>query len=152
MRHLHVGGVVAIGFDPTEEFILVISHSGRGVFSTQSWERVARDYELAYPENGLGTGIGPLEGLRIQMTEKDYSTDELSLYNSNGSILLKYSEGTVAVFEAVDPKPRTSLRHRPPITGVPQAGEYQGRLVVPDDLDEPLEELREHMEEPHAGA
>jgi hypothetical protein len=37
-------------------------------------------------------------------------------------------------------------RPRPPITGVPKAGQYEGRLVVPDDFKEPLEELREYME------
>ena len=40
------------------------------------------------------------------------------------------------------PRPRP----RPPETGVPKAGQYEGRLVVPDDFDAPLEELREYME------
>ena len=31
-------------------------------------------------------------------------------------------------------------------TGVPKAGRLKGQLVVPDDFDEPLEELREYME------
>ena len=37
-------------------------------------------------------------------------------------------------------------RQRPPVTGVPRAGKYEGRLVVPDDFKEPLEEMREYME------
>jgi prevent-host-death family protein len=37
-------------------------------------------------------------------------------------------------------------RPRPPVTGVPKAGQYEGRLVVPDDFEEPLEEMREYME------
>lgn len=36
-------------------------------------------------------------------------------------------------------------RPRPPMTGIPQAGSVPG-LVVPDDFDAPLEELREYME------
>jgi antitoxin (DNA-binding transcriptional repressor) of toxin-antitoxin stability system len=32
-------------------------------------------------------------------------------------------------------------RRRPPVTGVPKAGRLKGQLVVPDDFDEPLEEL-----------
>ncbi|MGP0069991.1 MAG: type II toxin-antitoxin system Phd/YefM family antitoxin [Isosphaeraceae bacterium] len=40
----------------------------------------------------------------------------------------------------------TSSRPRPPVTGVPKAGRLKGQLVVPDDFDEPLEELREYME------
>jgi len=37
-------------------------------------------------------------------------------------------------------------RPRPPVTGTPRAGEYAGRLVVPDDFDEPLDDLREYLE------
>ena len=37
--------------------------------------------------------------------------------------------------------PPTS-RPRPEMTGIPKAGRYEGRLIVPDDFDEPLEELR----------
>ena len=36
-------------------------------------------------------------------------------------------------------------RPRPPVTGVPKAGRYEGRLVVPDDFKEPLDEMREYM-------
>jgi antitoxin (DNA-binding transcriptional repressor) of toxin-antitoxin stability system len=39
-----------------------------------------------------------------------------------------------------------SSRPRPPVTGVPKAGRLKGRLVVPEDIKEPLEELREYME------
>jgi antitoxin (DNA-binding transcriptional repressor) of toxin-antitoxin stability system len=37
-------------------------------------------------------------------------------------------------------------RPRPPVTGTPQAGRLKHVLVVPDDFDQPLEELREYME------
>lgn len=43
----------------------------------------------------------------------------------------------------VQPRPP---RPRPPVTGVPKAGMYEGRLVVPDDFKEPLDEMREYME------
>ena len=39
-----------------------------------------------------------------------------------------------------------ATRPRPPATGVPKAGRLKGQLVVPDEFDEPLEELREYME------
>ncbi len=39
-----------------------------------------------------------------------------------------------------------SSRPRPPVTGVPKAGRLKGRLVVPEDIKEPLDELREYME------
>ena len=35
---------------------------------------------------------------------------------------------------------REAPRPRPPVTGIPKAGQYEGRLVVPVDFDEPLEE------------
>lgn len=37
-------------------------------------------------------------------------------------------------------------RPRPPVTGVPKAGRLKGRLVVPADIKEPLDDLREYME------
>jgi antitoxin (DNA-binding transcriptional repressor) of toxin-antitoxin stability system len=42
--------------------------------------------------------------------------------------------------------PPLSPRPRPPVTGIPKAGRYAGRLIVPADFDEPLDELREYME------
>ncbi|MGA2705831.1 MAG: hypothetical protein ABSH35_32710 [Isosphaeraceae bacterium] len=36
-------------------------------------------------------------------------------------------------------------RPRPPVTGVPKAGQDEGRLVVPDDFKEPLEDMKESM-------
>jgi len=42
--------------------------------------------------------------------------------------------------------PPLPARPRPPVTGIPKAGRYEGRLVVPEDFDEPLDELREYME------
>ncbi|MBY0528130.1 MAG: hypothetical protein K2R98_32335 [Gemmataceae bacterium] len=41
---------------------------------------------------------------------------------------------------------RIPRRPRPPVTGIPRAGLYEGRLVVPDDFKEPLEEMREYEE------
>lgn len=38
------------------------------------------------------------------------------------------------------------VRPRPPVTGIPKAGQFKGQFVVPDDIDEPLEELREYVE------
>ncbi len=95
MRYLHVGGLVAMGFDPTGEYLLTVSHSGRGVYSTRTWERVARDPSQAYPENGHATGIGPIEGIPVVVMEKDYSTGKLSL--SNGKVSLVYDDSAISV-------------------------------------------------------
>ncbi|MEX0703910.1 MAG: hypothetical protein WD069_17555 [Planctomycetales bacterium] len=39
----------------------------------------------------------------------------------------------------------TPRRARPAATGIPRAGSCKGLFEVPDDFDEPLEELREYM-------
>jgi len=46
-KHPFIGGLVAGGFDSAGEYLLTVSHSGRGVFSTATRERVARDTALA---------------------------------------------------------------------------------------------------------
>ena len=71
---VHIGGLVAVAFDPTGEYLLAISHSGRGVFSTRTWERLARDYEPAYPINGKSTGIGPIQGAEFDVVPLESDT------------------------------------------------------------------------------
>jgi hypothetical protein len=86
-----------MGFDPSGEYLLTISHSGRGVFSTQTWEQVARDLSLAYPEDGHGIGIGPIDGISVPVTEMNYGTENLSLTSPDGSLSLEYDNGTIFV-------------------------------------------------------
>ena len=99
MRYLHVGGLVAMGFDPSGQYLLTISHDGRGVFSTRSWERLARDPAKAYPEGGRVLGIGPIAGVSISVTEKNYDTEELALTSADGRMSLTYDSGTITVVE-----------------------------------------------------
>ena len=61
-------------------------------------------------------------------------------------VIITENERPVAQIVPVPAMGRRSPRPRPPVTGVPTAGQYEGRLVVPDDFDAPLEELREYME------
>lgn len=95
--YLHVGGLVAMGFDESGEYLLTISHSGRGLFSTEDWQRVARDRELAYPQDGCGIGIGPVAGKVIPVTEKDYDTEELRVVTPDGLYMLDYDSGTITI-------------------------------------------------------
>ena len=64
-----VGGVVAVGFDRRCETLLVVSHSGRGLFDVRSGERIARDREDdGYDHIGLtARGIGRLEDETFRM-------------------------------------------------------------------------------------
>src|SRR4051812_26746331 len=86
--HLHIGGVGAVGFEPPSEYLLVITHSGRGVFSTRTWERIARSTELAYPRGGAGEGIGPIAGQIISVAEMNYDTGEMRVVSPDGRFVL----------------------------------------------------------------
>jgi hypothetical protein len=95
--YLNIGGLVAAGFDESGRYLLVVSHSGRGVFSTDTWVQVARENALAYPEKGRATGIGPIAGQPILVTEKNYDTDELNLVSPDGRFRLSYQSGTLTI-------------------------------------------------------
>ncbi len=81
-------------------WLLVVSHSGRGVFAASSWERVARDADQAYPENGRAVGIGPIDGVSIPVREIDYDTGVLRFPSPDGKFSLHYEDGTLTVTEA----------------------------------------------------
>ena len=84
---LLVGGLVAVGFSASGEHLLTVSHSGRGVFSTRTWERIARDGALAYPSNGVALGIGPIAGEPIPVVELT-SERGVGVSSPNGQVLL----------------------------------------------------------------
>jgi hypothetical protein len=95
--YLQIGGLFAAGFDATGEFLLVVSHNGRGVFSTRTWERVARDTSPAYPGEECGIGIGPLSGQTIPLTEMDFAIERFSVQSPNGKIQLDCESDGIAV-------------------------------------------------------
>jgi len=95
--NLNIGGLVAAGFDESGAYLLTVSHSGRGVFSTRTWSRVGRDDTLAYPEKGRAIGIGPVAGQSIPVTD---ATDQLNLVSPDGQFNLSYESGTLAVTAA----------------------------------------------------
>ncbi|MEX0726209.1 MAG: hypothetical protein WD065_08070 [Planctomycetaceae bacterium] len=99
-KNLFIGGMVAAGVDASGAYLLTVSHSGRGVFATTSWERVARDFHLAYPENGRAIGIGPIEGESIAVREIDCDTGRLEFTSPDGKFSFEYEEGTLSVTDA----------------------------------------------------
>lgn len=102
--YLHIGGLVAAGFDTTGAYLLTVSHSGRGVFSTATWQRVARDYTVVYPNTGTIIGIGPINGEIIRVTEMDFETEAMRLASSDGRIVLKCESSGIAVHVSEAPK------------------------------------------------
>ena len=113
-KTLFVGGLVAMGFDSTGQFLLTVTHSGRGVFSVTSWERVARDENLAYPENGKAIGIGPIEGQIIDVAERDENHEQIKMLSPDGHFnLLGESDGiTISKkYQKMRDKPKPTSRH-----------------------------------------
>jgi hypothetical protein len=94
--YLVVGGLVAVGFDEGEEHLLTVSHAGRGVFRTSDWARVARDPELAYPDGGVAVGIGPIEGVRVKVTELD-SGHGVTVMSPSGRFVLQCASDGIRV-------------------------------------------------------
>lgn len=95
MTYLNIGGVVAIGFHGN--YMLVISHSGSGLYEIGSWDKVARDRCLNYPIDGSVTGFGPIDKRRVSVQELNYSTEELATATPDGQYLLHYSEGIITI-------------------------------------------------------
>jgi hypothetical protein len=97
VTYLHVGGLVAAGFDATGEYLLTVTHAGRGVFSTRSWERVARDPAPAYPEHGTAIGIGPIAGQTIRITEMNFVTGRMTVTSRDGRLVLDCESSGISV-------------------------------------------------------
>ncbi len=83
METIFAGGVVAIGVDSSSEWLIVVSHSGRGVFSLKTGERIARDPNSTYPNDGRIQGIGPISSQTI-LVKEEYSEKEIILFSPNG--------------------------------------------------------------------
>jgi prevent-host-death family protein len=62
------------------------------------------------------------------------------------SVTITENDRPVARLISAPNVPQRPPRPRPPATGVPRAGKYEGRLIVPPDFKEPLEEMREYLE------
>ena len=103
-KTLFIGGLVAMGFDQTGKYLLTVSHSGRGVFATDRWERVARNSELAYPENGEAIGIGPIDGQAIPVLERDEMNEQIRMDSPDGRChLLGESDGVTITMDGTEP-------------------------------------------------
>ncbi len=44
-KTIMLGGLVAVGFDSSNRYLLAVSHNGRGLFDLASGERIAKDHE-----------------------------------------------------------------------------------------------------------
>ena len=94
---LHIGGLFAIGFDELCKYMITVSHSGRGVYEVEGWNKVARDLTVVYPMNGEIRGIGPLENIIIKVQGKDCDADKLSGKSPDGKYIFEYDDGILAI-------------------------------------------------------
>ena len=91
---------MAAGFDPTGAYLLTITHAGRGVFSTQTWERVARDPTPVYHDHGVAFGIGPIAGQAIPVTGMDFASGSMTLSSPDGRVVLTCESNGISVTAA----------------------------------------------------
>src|SRR5256885_4598144 len=66
-KSLIVGGTTSVGIDPSSRYLLIVSHSGRGLFELCDGKRIARDTEVFGPwyYGAECDGFGPLSGTKI---------------------------------------------------------------------------------------
>ena len=67
---VHVGGVVAVGYGPGSEYLVVMTHSGLGVIDGRTGQTVARQAAVEQRDDPYpiwAIGIGPLANERIPL-------------------------------------------------------------------------------------
>ena len=121
-KHLFVGGLVAMGFDPSGRFLLAVTHSGRGVFAVGTWERVARDPKLAYPDGGRAIGIGPIDGQVVEVQERDERRDQILMQSPDGKYHLLGESDGITISEQSGPANRSQPVGPEPNRTPPAAG------------------------------
>ena len=94
---INIGGLVAIGFSEDMKYMIVVGHSGTGIFNTNDWTKIARDSKANYPENSMVNGIGHLAGVKIKVEERDYLSEIFEGFSVDKLIKYKYNDGVLEV-------------------------------------------------------
>jgi hypothetical protein len=94
---LHIGGLIAVGFDSQVKFMLTVSHSGRRLYELSTMKMVERDSMIVYPQDNLILGIGPIIDLMINVQEKDYDNETLHGQSPDGKFLFRYDDGILSL-------------------------------------------------------
>ncbi len=103
-HHIHIGGLTALGFDASEHYLLVISHSGRGVFASPTWARVARDpdnldWNEAHFAANLAPGIGPLSDQLIEVHHFDFDEGHMSIWSKSNRFELDCESSGITIYQ-----------------------------------------------------
>ena len=92
-----VGGLIQVGFAPQSDYLLVVSHQGRGVFDCASGQKLARDSSDAFDESELtAEGIGVLTGQKIHTA--GLFGGNLPTTTADGWTLLEQPEESARIF------------------------------------------------------
>jgi len=86
-KKLIVGGATSVGIDPSSRYLLVVSHSGRGLFKLSDGTRVARDSGVFGPWyfGAECEGFGPLNGVKIPIFGFGHKTPLVILHELDRS-------------------------------------------------------------------
>ncbi len=106
-----IAALIAVGYAPDSEYLLVVSNTGRGVFNCLMGERVARDRDSRTSRTGYdevhltADGIGPIEHSKVRMAGRHGGG--LALGTSDGWVLevvpLEWPSSAVILRGAVGP-------------------------------------------------
>ncbi|MGI8556664.1 MAG: hypothetical protein ACR2LT_09960 [Pyrinomonadaceae bacterium] len=96
-----IGGLIQVGFAPQSDYLLVVSHQGRGVFDCISGQKIARDanetwWQYFDEATLLAEGIGLLEGRKIRTA--GLFGGSLSKTTGDSWKLFEQSEGINQIF------------------------------------------------------
>ena len=65
-----------------------------------TWQCVARDLTVVYPDAGCAIGISPIAGEKIPIKELNDDTGELRFNSQGGDVSLFYESGTLTVTQS----------------------------------------------------
>ena len=112
VKTVAVGGLVNIGFVENSNLLLVVSHSGQGIFDCLTGEKIARNYddfwEFFDAETGQVKGFDILESQIIQ-THGLIGEDKLLAETTDGWALQVKGEGGCSEIVLVSPDNRQQV-------------------------------------------
>lgn len=99
-RYIMAGGFVAIAIDESESTIFIVTHSGRGIVNYATGEKIERDPDVIYPEDGKIPGFGMFGNELIDVFEYDFEND-LVITSPSGQFKFVCKSPGIQVYERI---------------------------------------------------